>query len=93
MKIGLNYIKTNYAVHSGDDDFFSISGLREMVDFLNNKQEYICVNGKSFVISYNTKTKTIKGSSYYDMPYYDDASVIKRLNSINKYNQLPVYNL
>lgn len=91
MKIGLNYIKTNYAVHSGDDDFFSISGLSEMVDFLNNKQEYICVNGKSFVISYNTKTKTIKGSSYYDMPYYDDASVIKRLNSINKYNQLPVY--
>ena len=49
------------------------------------------MNGKSFVISYNTKTKTIKGSSYYDMPYYDDASVIKRLNSINKYNQLPVY--
>ena len=60
MKKGMNYINTSYAVHSGDDDFFSISGLSEIVNFLNNKHEYICANGKSFTISYNTQSKIIK---------------------------------
>ena len=43
-------IKTDYVAYSGDDDYFLISGLKEIISFLESNKNFIGANGKSFNI-------------------------------------------
>ncbi len=43
-------IKTDYVTYSGDDDYFLISGLKDIVGFLESNKNFIGANGKSFNI-------------------------------------------
>jgi len=91
MAKGIELIGTEYAIHSGDDDYFSVSGIKKLINYLEKNKNFISAGGKSITVSYNSNSKIIKGSAFYNLPIKNQVKAVDRLKSIKRYEQLPVY--
>lgn len=74
-------ITTDYAVFSGDDDFFVPSSLEKCINFLENNKEYIGANGDALVFSLgdNEMKGQIKSLGRYMLSGVESDTAAKRL--------------
>lgn len=57
LKFGLGKVKTNYVIIQAEDDFYTPSGLRASIDFLNSKPEYASCQGMFSAFTLNPINK------------------------------------
>ena len=91
MKYALPLIETKYAVHSGDDDYYSVKGIKKIIKFLDRNTKYTSAFGDSVTVGYNNDKNEIYGSSIYRMPYSEQLLLRNRLNQVPRNSQLPIY--
>jgi len=85
----LEYVEEEYAVNSGDDDYFIPKSLDKCVDFLENNPDYSSAHGNgTFLIHNKDKDKDkniIRGN--YNINSYNADSASERLKMVsNKYS-------
>ena len=91
MKYALPLIKTKYAAHSGDDDYYSVKGIKKIIKTLDKNSKYTSAFGDSVAVGVNDDKNEISGSSIYRMPYSEQLLLRNRLNQVPRNSQLPIY--
>ncbi len=91
MKYALPLIKTKYAAHSGDDDYYSVKGIKKIIKTLDKNSKYTSAFGDSVTVGVNDDKNEISGSSIYRMPYSEQLLLRNRLNQVPRNSQLPIY--
>ena len=85
----LEYVKEDYAVFSGDDDYFLPKSLDKCVDFLENNPDYSSAHGNGTYIKYNKAKKKNIIRGRYIINAYNGDSASERLKMVsNKYSVL-----
>tara|TARA_B110000967_G_C18833243_1_gene535216 strand:- start:795 stop:1583 length:789 start_codon:yes stop_codon:yes gene_type:complete len=93
MKYALPLIKTKYAAHSGDDDYYSVKGIKKIIKTLDSNTNYMSAFGDSLSVGYKDNINQIYSSSIYRMPYSEQLLLRDRLNQVPRYAQLPIYSV
>ena len=69
----------------------SVSGIKKLINYLDKNKNFISAGGKSITVSYDSNSKIIKGSAFYNLPIKNQVEALDRLKSIKRFEQLPVY--
>ena len=75
----LDMVTTNYVAWSGDDDFYTLSGIKQSVDFLSHNNKYISVHGDVIIFDVSYKMKNITSARFYNMYNSDNSDPLSRL--------------
>ncbi len=77
-------VRTKYVVCSGDDDFYTTSGLIECINFLEINNNYLAVHGLSITITLDDKNyNNVKSADLYKLPTCTQDTALERLNYIS----------
>ncbi len=70
----VNYVKTEYCVMCGDDDFVTPDGIRQSVDFLEKNPDFTVAHG--YYIYFYLKIDERGNQQFYWKPLYSHESII-----------------
>ncbi len=76
----LELVETNYVAWSGDDDYYTIDGIYNSVDFLKNNKKYISVHGDIIMLGISKKHNKILNARFYEMIKSDNVDPLSRLS-------------
>ena len=83
-------INTKYVVQAGDDDYYCQRGLKELIGFLDNHQEYVSASGYGYTVGYDLKENKVKGSSRYKLFWSKKNTPIERMKELSNCFNEPV---
>jgi len=85
----LEFVKEEYVVWSGDDDYYIPGSLDKCVDFLENNPGYSSAHGYGSFVSYDKSAKISRINGRYDVGEYEADSASGRLKQLmNSYSVL-----
>lgn len=84
-----NKIKTEYSCNAGDDDLYSINGLKKIIKFLDNNKKYIGAFGYNLIIE--KKFNRFFLSEYTGLKEINFQNPIKRINSLLGPKYTPIF--
>lgn len=93
MKKFFNYVKTDYVVFSGDDDYFTPSGIKSCIDFLNNNHLYIGCTGKAISVHSSINNKKIDFILNYKQAKIYGKSSIDRISYQFENYKVPIFSI
>lgn len=93
MKKFFNKVKTDYVVFSGDDDYFTPSGIKSCIDFLNNNNSYIGCTGKGISVHSSINNKKIDFIlNYKQAKIYGKSSIDRICYQFENY-KVPIFSI
>lgn len=93
MKKFFNSVKTDYVVFSGDDDYFTPSGIKSCIDFLNNNHSYIGCTGKGISVHSSINNKKIDFILNYKQAKIYGKSSIDRISYQFENYKVPIFSI
>ena len=93
MKKFINKVKTNYVVFSGDDDYFTQSGMRACVEFLENNHSFIGCTGKGISVFSSNDNKKVDFISNYNQAKINDNTSSDRISSQFRGYKVPIFSI
>jgi glycosyltransferase domain-containing protein len=93
MKKFFNKVKTDYVVFSGDDDYFTPSGIKSCIDFLNNNNSYIGCTGKGISVHSSINNKKIDFILNYKQAKIYGKSSIDRISHQFENYKVPIFSI
>jgi glycosyltransferase domain-containing protein len=93
MKKYYKFINTKYVVFSGDDDYFTLSGLKKCLKFLDNNKNYIGCNGVGLSFISNFKSNYVDFIDLYKQAEIFGNNARERLKfQFNNY-RVPIFSV
>jgi len=91
LVVVLNKVESEYCTLCADDDFLTLTGLKNCVDFLDHNSDYVCASGK--VINFEKKADSLYrwSWSYLKGKSIDHNNPIDRFINHFKHYEFPTY--
>ena len=93
MKKFIKSVETNYVLFSGDDDYFTSSGMKACLEFLNNNLSFIGCTGKGISVHSLISNKKINFILNYNQAKIHDNTSIDRISSLFKEYKVPIFSI